>query len=69
MTKERRHRLLVGLVGMIALVVGSVMVVIFLNWSKYLIGPHQDPFTELYFEDHLKLPRKIEIGVPFKTTF
>lgn len=39
------------------------------DWLIQAITPREETFTELYFEDHLKLPKKLNAGEPFQVAF
>lgn len=49
-----------------------VVVVLFfwkIEWVMQAITPREETFTELYFEDHLHLPKTLKTGVPFQLSF
>jgi len=63
-----------GILGLLltAFMLALVLTIIFVpRWEsiKQALTPQPEKFTELYFEDHLALPKSLSPGLPFKVAF
>lgn len=69
MTHKKRNRLLKGVVGIVIIVVVTLAFFSKIDWFIQAVTPREETFTELYFDDHLNLPKKLYRGIPFQVAF
>lgn len=69
MTNKKRKRLLIGCVGSLCVALFLSLFLVDIDRLLKQLTPNKDTFTELYFEDHLHLPRNISLGTPFRFLF
>jgi hypothetical protein len=69
MTPKKRQRVLQGFAAILISAVVTVVVIFAYEPVIQALTPREEPFTELYFEDHLHLPKTMVVNTPIKLAF
>ena len=66
----KKSKLINGFIVVFLIIVDLILIIKVTNWHvPFALEKKQIPLTELYFSDHLNLPRQITVGKPYQFEF